>query len=233
MKTLGLVQRRVEQCEAEGVTILCCPEAILGGLADYCEDPASFAIPTHRIDATLAPLRSDTVTTIVGFTELASTGLLYNSAAVCHRGAALGVYRKLHPAINSSVYEPGWETPVFHIGPLTFGIIICNDSNFPEPAKRMAALGATILFVPTNNGLPAAKGGPKLVASARRVDVARATENSMWVIRADVAGRAGEFVSHGSSAIVDPHGLVVHSARELSEDLVVGEIGVGFPRIIQ
>jgi predicted amidohydrolase len=229
MEALVLLQQRLDQCKAQGVAILCCPEAILGGLADDGKDPASFAIPTRRIDVTLAPLRSDTVTTIVGFTERADTGLLHNSAAVCHRGAVVGVYRKLHPAINRSVYEPGRETPVFHVGRLTFGIIICNDSNFPEPARRMAACGATILFVPTHNGLPPAIGGPELVARTRKADIARATENGMWVIRADVAGRAGGLVSHGSSAIVDPRGVVVQSAPELSEGLLVAEIGSDSP----
>lgn len=233
IEALALIQHRVEECEASGVSILCCPEAVLGGLADDAEDPASFAISSSRIELELAPLASDAVTTIIGFTELTDTGLLYNSAAVLHQGAVLGVYRKLHPAINRSVYVPGRETPVFQIGPLTFGISICNDSNFPEPADRMAALGATILFVPTNNGLPPAKGGPGLVARTRNADIARATENKLWVIRADVAGRAGELVSHGSSGIVDPRGIVVHSARELSEDLLVTEIGAGFPPTIQ
>ncbi len=224
MEALGLIRSRVEDCEASGVSVLCCPEAILGGLADDADDPASVAISTDRIERTLAPLASSAVTTIVGFTELADTGLLYNSAAVLHRGAVLGVYRKRHPAINRSVYEPGRDTTVFHVGPLTFGIIICNDSNFPEPASRMAALGATLLFVPTNNGLLPVKGGRALVARARQADIARATENGMWVIRADVAGRAGTLVSHGASGIVDPRGIVVRSARELNDDLLMVEI---------
>jgi predicted amidohydrolase len=62
------------------------------------------------------------------------------------------------------------------------------------------------------------------VAQARNVDIARAVENSMWVIRADVAGRTDELVSYGSSGIVDPDGMVVQSARQLSDDLIVAEI---------
>ena len=112
-EAMALIRQRVEQCEAEGVAILCCPEAILGGLADYADDPSSFAISTNRIESALAPLASDAVTTIVGLTERTDTGRLYNAAAVLHRGAVLGVYRKLHPAINRSVYEPGRDTPVF------------------------------------------------------------------------------------------------------------------------
>ena len=225
MEALGLIRRRVEDCEAGGVSILCCPEAILGGLADYAEDPASFAISTDRIERALAPLASGAVTTIVGFTELTDTGLLYNSAAVLHRGSVLGIYRKLHPAINRSVYAPGRETPIFHVGALRFGIIICNDSNFLEPAGRMAARGATVLFVPTNNALPASRAGADLIARTRAVDVARASENRMWVVRADVAGRTGTLESRGSTAIVDPRGLVSHSAREMDEDLLIVEMG--------
>jgi predicted amidohydrolase len=88
----------------------------------------------------------------------------------------------------------------------------------------MAARGAAALFVPTNNGLPPAKACAELVAEARNVDIARAVENSMWVIRADVAGRSDELVSYGSSGIVDPDGMVVQSARQLSDDLIVAEI---------
>ena len=50
----------------------------------------------------LAPLASDTVTTIVGFTEVTGTGRLHNTAAVFHRGSVIGLYRKLYPAINRS-----------------------------------------------------------------------------------------------------------------------------------
>jgi predicted amidohydrolase len=226
MDALELIRARVKWCEAEGVAVLCCPEAVLGGLADYSPHPTQFAIGTdaRRVDAVLASLASDTVTTIIGFTELADGDRLYNSAAVLHRGAVVGVYRKVHPAINRSVYEAGREVPVFRVGALTLGIVICNDSNHAGLARLMAAKGATALFVPTNNGLPPARASAELVAQSRNVDIATAVENSMWVVRADVAGRTGALVSYGSSGIVDPDGEVVQSARSLSEDLIVAEI---------
>lgn len=225
MDALGLIRSRVRWCEAEGVSILCCPEAILGGLADNAEVATEFAIAAgDQLDSVLAPLASDRVTTIVGFTELADGGRLYNSAAVYERGSVTGIYRKLHPAIHRSVYAAGSSVPVFVAGDLTFGIVLCNDSNYDEPARRLAAQGGTVLFVPTNNGLPQAKARPEIVAEARDVDIARAVENSMWVIRADVAGCNDELLSYGSSGIVDPSGMVVRSAQQLSEDLLVAEI---------
>ncbi len=116
--------------------------------------------------------------------------------------------------------------PVFRVAALTFGIAICNDSNFPELANQMAFRGATVLFVPSNNALPPRKGGAEIVTEARRVDVATAIANGMWVIRADVAGRAAHLTSHGSSAIVDPQGIVVRSALTLNEDMIAATVDV-------
>jgi predicted amidohydrolase len=225
-EALGLIREQVDWCESAGVEILCCPEGVLGGLADYATQPTAIAIDVEegRLNAVLAPLASDRVTTILGFTEIDRRGRLYNSAAVFHKGSVVGLYRKLYPAINRSVYEAGDKIPVFTVGELTFGILICLDSNYYEPARLMAAQGAAALFVPTNNGLPLTKAGPELVDHARNVDIARAVENSVSVIRADVAGRTPDLVSYGSSGIIDPDGMVLQSARRLRADLVVADI---------
>ena len=90
----------------------------------------------------------------------------------------------------------------------------------------MAARGATALFVPSNNALPPGKGGTGLVTETRKVDVATAIANEMWIVRADVAGSAAGLTSHGSSAIVDPHGTVVQTARASSEDVIAAAIVV-------
>jgi len=206
------------------VEILCCPEAVLGGLADDATRPTDIAISARngQLDTVLAPLASDTVTTIVGFTEIAAAGVLYNSAAVFRRGSVLGVYRKLHPAIRKSIYRSGERIPVFTVGGLTFGIVICNDSNYAEPARVIASQGATAVFIPSNNGLRPERAD--VVAQARMVDIARATENNVWVVRADVAGRSAERISYGSSCIVSPDGAVRQVARPFTEDLLIADI---------
>jgi predicted amidohydrolase len=233
-QAVDLIRRQVNWCESHGVAILCCPEAILGGLADNAADPREFAIDAHgdQLVRSLAPLASDTVTTIVGFTEVTGTGRLYNTAAVFHRGSGIGLYRKLYPAINRSIYAAGDRMPVFQIDGLTFGIMICNDSNYPEPARMMAEKGATALFIPTNNGLPPKKAD--VAAHARKVDIALAIEHGVSVIRADVAGRADGMVSYGSSGIVDSRGRVLQSTQPLTEDLIVADLEVSLrePRAI-
>jgi predicted amidohydrolase len=225
MEAIALVRKQVDWCESEGVEILCCPEALLGGLADYAPRPTDIAINVEsgELGSALMPLASHAVTTILGFTEITGTGHLYNSAAVFHRGSVVGLYRKLYPAIRKSIYRAGDRIPVFRVGDLTFGIVICNDSNYPELARIIASQGATALFVPTNNGLPAEKAD--VASYARNVDIACAIENSVTVIRADVAGRTADLVSYGSSSIVDPDGIVVQSAQRLRESLLVTDLG--------
>jgi 5-aminopentanamidase len=226
MEAISFIRERVAWCESEGISILCCPEAILGGLADYSENPARFAIRMDdgQLTDVLSPLASDTVTSIVGFTELSDDGQLYNAASVIHRGRIVGLYQKLHPAIRRSAYSAGSLAPLFCVGELTFGIVICNDSNYREPARAMAAQGATALFVPTNNGLSNKHAYPELVQEARAADIARAVENRIWVIRADVAGTNGELMSYGSSGIVDPNGKVVQEASLQTADLLVADV---------
>ena len=85
---------------------------------------------------------------------------------------------------------------------------------------------AVALFVPTNNALPPSKGGPEIVEQARRTDQSLATENSLAVIRADVAGRLDGLESYGSSWIIENSGVTLRAARQLEPDLVAAEIQI-------
>jgi hypothetical protein len=89
---LRLIAAQVARCEAAGVEILCCPEGVLGGLADYVAPPSRlvFAADGHYLADALAPPASATVTTIVGYTEHDDAGRLFNAAAVFHGGAVVG-----------------------------------------------------------------------------------------------------------------------------------------------
>jgi predicted amidohydrolase len=226
LEALEFIREQVAWCEAQDISILCCPEAILGGLADFSAEPNRIAIRATdgALDRVLTPLKSTAVTTIIGFTELAPDGNLYNSAAVLHHEQLAGIYRKHHPARRESVYSSGSEPAVFEAGRLKFGVIICNDSNYAEPARQMAMRGATVLFVPSNNALPAERAFPKIVQETRAADQARAIENDVWMLRADVAGRFSDLVAYGSSGVVNPAGKILLEARAGCTDLLVADL---------
>ncbi len=141
-----------------------------------------------------------------GFTETVGAGKLYNAAAVFQGGRVVGIYRKHHPEIRRSVYSAGNQSSVFTAGPLSFGIMIC-DSNYPELATDMVARGASAIS-----------------RISRAVDIARARDNEVMIVRADVAGRTANRVSFGSSAIVDARGTVLRVGEALREDVLVVEV---------
>lgn len=223
MAALELIERRLRDCEILDADLLLCPEGILGGLADDVARPAQIAIPTEAVTQALRPLASATVTVIVGFTE-AAEGKLYNSAAVCRGGEVLGVYRKRHPARRVSVYAAGSDSPVFDVAGARFGLMICNDSNFPELADDMVARGGRLLLVPSNNGLRSEIAD--VVDQTRAVDVETARRCGVPVVRADVAGRNESRVALGTSAIVDAAGEVLWAGASLAENLLVADVDV-------
>ena len=224
MAALELIGERVRWCEAEGVDLLLCPEGVLGGLADDVARPSEIAIDAGSGDLAklLRPLSSATVTTILGFSE-ASGGALYNSAVV-YGGDVVGLYRKHHPARRASVYSAGTESPVFTVGDLRFGMMICNDTNFPDLATDMVARGARLLLVPSNNALRSEIAD--VVELTRAVDVETARRCGVPVIRADVAGRTESRVAFGTSAIVGAGGDVIRVGTPFAEDLLVADLEV-------
>src|SRR2546421_10659085 len=140
------------------------------------------------------------------------------------KGASLACIESSTPRSTGRSTNLGHDTPGFKANDLTFGIVICRDSTYREPARAMADCGATVLFVPTNNCMSPWKGGVGMREQARETDIARATENRVSVIRADVAGRASDLVSYGSSGIVDRDGTVLQTAKQFEAGLVVAEI---------
>ena len=80
MEAIGLIAQQVRACEAAGIEFLCCPEGVLGGLADYASRPSEIAIGVQggQLQQRLAPMASDTATTILGFTEIGDDGQLFN-----------------------------------------------------------------------------------------------------------------------------------------------------------
>ena len=222
MLAIELIRQQLRLSEADGVDLLCCPEAVLGGLADDATAPQDFAlrVDNGQLAATLEPLASRSVSLVIGFTEATAEGTLYNAVAVLERGQLIGIYRKRHPAIRHSVYQAGQHSPVFVAQGVRFGILICNDSNFPDLAAQLTRDGAELLIVPTNNALR-----PEIVAdvraTARRVDAALATANGIPIIRADVAGRNAHLLSLGSSAITDARGMTQLVGRPLHQELLI------------
>ncbi len=119
----------------------------------------------------------------------------YNTAVLIDReGRLVGKYRKVNLPYDEfeDGITPGSKYPVFQTDFGKVGMMICWDSEFPEPARALALQGAEIILMPIWDW------------SAPLV-LARAMENQVFIVTS----------SYGDpSVILDPEGEQVASAKE-------------------
>jgi predicted amidohydrolase len=207
--------------DAEGVDLALFPECHLVGHA-YAR-AAVEARATSRDGALMQALlgRAGGVraTAVVGLFEQRD-GRIFNTALVIAQGRVLGGYSKAHP--NEEGVEPGRDFPVFE-GELRFGVNICNDANHPSTAQRLADGGARVICYPLCNVLRPAVAEQWRSLSLQNLQ-RRARETGCWVISADAAGRQGDRLSYGCTAVVRPDGEVAARAPELRDHVVVWDL---------
>lgn len=222
-----LIERQLQQCEGEGVELLCCPESFIGGHA-YESDgqsPADVAISVKELARLLAPVMSSPDASVIGFTERAATGKLYSSVAFLADGAIQSVQRKVYPGYHTEI-SAGTELPVIAFRDTVFGILICNDIWYTEPARILANKGAELILAPTNSGHLRRDSTLKNRFRTRgeTLAVARAVDNTVSIVQADVAGEQQGRFALGCSRILDPDGAVLATADSQTVGLVIADI---------
>jgi predicted amidohydrolase len=138
----------------------------------------------------------------------------------------LGAYSKTYAYLS---YESrGDQFPVFERRGIKFGVNICADTSYIEPARILAMKGAQIIFTPHFNYI-AHEHVHDHTTEVRNHHVAMAVNNGVYVARSNVvvpesAGReplgyAG--VGVGDSLILDRRGRVMKEAGVCRSALLV------------
>ena len=228
LDAIALIKEQLAICETLGVEMLCCPEAIIGGLAHESagESPADVAFEVHSAELAdvLGPLTGTTVTVIVGFTERDRHDRIFSSAAILANGGISAVYRKVFPGYRTIV-QPGTDLHVHQRGSTVFGVMICNDIWYLEPARILSSAGAAIIFVPTNSGhVRDERQAEALRPRGATLPIARAVENTTTIVVADIAGSQDDRQALGCTRIIDPDGVVLAEADESREQLVIADV---------
>jgi len=224
---LGRVVKGLEQAQRERVEIVCFPECCLTGYPDK-EDivrKGAFAANGPQVMQVLDKTSKFDPTFIVGFNETRGKDL-YNTAIVIHKGHILGTYSKC--TAYMPFHKQGREFPVFERNGTKFGVVICSDGGFIEPARILSLKGAQMIFSPHFNAINA-RGVIGHFAKVRCDHIARAVENHVYFVRGnnvylgnglDDGGRVG----YGDSYIVDPHGEIVVRSRRHQEDFIFCDV---------
>jgi omega-amidase len=151
---------------------------------------------------------------------------IYNSQVVVDRtGAIIANYRKTHlfavsPIAEHLCFSPGDRLNDFSMAPFRFGLSICYDLRFPEVYRKLAVAHHTNAFV-----ISSAWPFPRL-EHFRTLAAARAIENQSYVIVANQVGTNDGTTFCGSSAIIDPSGVVLAEASPEREELVEADLSV-------
>ncbi|HVK07650.1 MAG TPA: carbon-nitrogen hydrolase family protein [Gemmataceae bacterium] len=225
---LAKVVTGLERADRERVDVVCFPECFLTGYPDKEEvaRKSAFAVDSPAMMKLLDKTARFEATYIVGFNEARGPDL-YNTAAVVQKGHVLGTYSKCSAYMK--FHKQGREFPVFARGGVTFGVIICSDGGYIEPARILALKGARVIFAPHFNYI-GAKGLINHFQQVRADHTARAVENGVWFVRGNnvvlgpEAGPSYEGVGYGDSYVIDPAGEQVVRSRRHREDFIFTDI---------
>ncbi|GAA1654698.1 carbon-nitrogen hydrolase family protein [Actinoplanes couchii] len=192
------------------VDLLVLPECFLQGYlvtADHVREQA-LEIGSPEFGAVLRRLSQVRPMLVVGMIER-SGGAFHNTAVVIAGGEVLGRYRKNRlTAGESPVFAPGDDYPVFDCKGVRFGINICYDAQFPEPAARIAAAGATLLVHPSQNMMPADRA-VHWQHQHNKIRARRVRETGLWLAAADITGTRDGRLALGPTCVLNPDGEVV------------------------
>lgn len=150
--------------------------------------------------------------------------LIYNSqVAIDADGQIHAKYRKTHlftaaPIEEDKCFSHGGKLATLALDGFRLGLSICYDLRFPEVYRQIATNREADVFI-----ISSAWPFPR-VEHLRILATARAIENQSYVVLANRVGTDDGVTFCGSSAIIDPSGIVMAGASPDREELLQAEI---------
>jgi predicted amidohydrolase len=160
---------------------------------------------------------------VTGVSERDGSSIYNSQALVDAKGDIVAKYRKTHlyavpPVEEQTCFASGNAFTTFSLGGLQFGFSICYDLRFPEMYRKLATDQNVGAFV-----ISSAWPFPR-VEHFRTLAMARAIENQSYVVASNRVGKDDALWFCGSSAIVDPRGVVIAAASADREELIHADL---------
>jgi len=160
---------------------------------------------------------------VSGVSEREGSSIYNSQVLIDAMGDIVAKYRKAHlyavaPVEEQTCFVPGDTFASFALGDLRFGFSICYDLRFPEMYRKLA----------TEQNV-----GAFLISSAwpfprdehfRVLAQARAIENQSYVVASNRVGKDDDLWFCGSSAIIDPRGVIIAAASADREELIHADL---------
>ena len=212
----------IRECipKVQHADLLVLPELCTSGYTfNDREDAFRYAepIPGGKTSLALEKLaRKYQVYIVAGINEKDSD-TLYNSAAFIGPSGYIGKYRKNHLFnTEKTIFAPGnLKFPIFSLGTMKVGILICFYWIFPEAWRTLTLKGADIICHPSNLVLE---------NLAHRALPVTAMINRIFIICSNRIGKEKNLTFIGGSMIVNPKGDILHQASSSKEEYYVTSV---------
>jgi omega-amidase len=215
---LALAWRWAREASSRGAEVLCLPELFDWGydLKALSEQGAS------QKSLELAEVARETGLHLIAGVAVGAGGAgLRNSSLHFSPDGAQEAYAKVHlfeggKDSERPLFLPGQGRSLWTVGGRKAAPLICYDLRFPELARSLALDGAEILFV--SSARPASR-----TEVFRVLNQARAIENQLFVVSANLCGQSGSGHFAGHSIVVAPDGRILAEGG-LEESLLFAEL---------
>jgi len=160
---------------------------------------------------------------VSGVSERDGSSIYNSQVLIDSHGNIAAKYRKTHlyavaPVEEQTCFAPGKKFASFALGDLRFGFSICYDLRFPEMYRNLATEQNVSGFI-ISSAWPFPRD-----EHFRILAVARAIENQSYVIASNRVGKDDDLWFCGSSAIIDPRGVVIAAASADREELIHADL---------
>jgi omega-amidase len=167
--------------------------------------------------------RKLSIAVVSGVSERDNTSIYNSQVFVDQEGNTTAKYRKTHlyavaPIEEQKCFAPGETFASVAHGGLRFGFSICYDLRFPEMYRKMVTAQNVSVFI-----ISSAWPFPR-VEHFRTLALARAIENQSYVIASNRVGKDDDLWFCGSSAIIDPRGVMIAAASADREELIQADV---------
>jgi predicted amidohydrolase len=153
-------------------------------------------------------------------------GKLYNTCPLLKNGEVLRKYRKMHLTLWEKTLNlnRGRTLHVFETEFCKLGILICADIFYPRTVRKLASMGAEVIFLPVSasKSHPLVKGHP--------LSTARAKNNHIFILK---NGNIKSNSRGGSSAIISPWGILNEAKNEKRNAIISANLDLTRLRNLQ
>ena len=223
---LDVMKKNIKQAKNQGANLVVFPELALTGYV--CRDilyELAEPVPKGKSIRRLEEVaKNEAIHVVFGALERSEKAhaTLYNTAVLLGPNGFIGKYQKMHLPTHSVFEEKryfrlGYQTPVFETEIGKLGLIICYDVFFPEITRLLRLKGSQLIIC-----ISASPGVRREFFET--LTVARAIENTAFLVYVNLVGVENGLQFWGGSRIVAPTGKIVSQAKYDEEDLVIGKI---------